>query len=579
MRKKVVIVLLGSMILPATVWAQYKPYYRQNTSGYVFDGHKLEDVLVKPYAGDGETQTKIEKNAAGHWEVTTQGTYLSKTISVAKTDDDRYDDQTVYLYNRAAGLFLNVSGTWGTEAVGLYPGFGLAFNIVDPSGTGNNHKYAEHWKNDTRWGVGFYSEAFNMGHYMSRDGDKHAGEPTFPDGNGNLISKIRFYTDRGGNEAGYVGSEEWNTALKCHDNNDWSWAENNHIFTWHFEEIKNDPTAEDYDPNLHVYRLYQYIRNSGRNGEEGVDNKENTSHDKYYRHYVKFEKINPFNENPFYALTTARANEVEWKGEGNEQHRFVNPSNLINTNETSEMVDGYADKDYYEWQIITRRDLKEKFLLDFNDPYATESNPGNANFNLENPDFSRPLYTTITKNNAISWEDKDEAYKFSGDAFGNAPYGRYAYLHPEKNGEFTQVFEPYQFGLFDVEVQGFTLKAHDGSLPTAKLWVTTDDATKIGYTGEVTFDQISEDDKKDLYQRIGDIAREQLTREWRYKNQVGDETRGVTNSHVFTYTNENPEPSSDDDGEWKPGFRSVRADNGVWILTTMTPSASIFSIM
>ena len=559
MRKKVVIVLLGSMILPATVWAQYKPYNRQNTSGYVFDGHKLGEVVVKPYEQTGDDQTTFQ-DVNGRHVANHVGNYVSRTITVAKKNDlgkEDYDDQVVYLYNPAAGLFLNVSGTWGTEAVGLYPGFGLAFNIVDPAGSGdltdanyNNVDGGGSWSASGKWGVGFYSESSNQGHYLSRDGDKHAGEPVFQDADGNNISKIRFYTDRGWHDN--------NEPLHCQISGSWSYAENNHIFTWHFEKIDKE------DPNLNVYRLCQYIRNYGRD-VEGVYDKTKATVDDFHKHYVKFEKINPFGSNPYYALTTARANEVEWKGEDNEQHRFVDPDNLISTEERPEDVDSYADKDFYEWQIITRRDLKEKFLLDFNDPYATKPELGNANFNIENPDFNRPLNATVANSGAVSWKDVNGAYDYSSWTFDNAPYGRYAYLHPKKSGTFTQEFEPYQFGLFDVDVQGFTLNAHGGSLPTAKLSVTTTKAgSKIVTTEPVEFDEISKDDRKDLYQRIGDIARENLNREWHYKYQINDDSRGVINSHVFTYTKENPEPSSDGDGVWQPGFRSVRRDNGGW---------------
>lgn len=570
MRKKVVIVLLGSMILPATVWAQYKPYNRQNEKGYVFDGHKLEHVLVKPYAGDGDTQTKIEKNAdTGHWEVKQEGTYLSKNITVAKknaANQEDYDDQVVYLYNPAAGLFLNCSGTWGTEAVGLYPGFGLAFNIVDPSGSSDltDANFGDGWEASGKWGLGFYSESTNQGHYLSRDGDKIAGEPVFQDAEGNNINKIRFYTDRG--NAG-------NNELRCNIGSGWSGAEANHIFTWHLEKVNKG------DNNLNVYRLYQYIRNNGADNGIGPD-RQNLPPQYFYKHYVKFEEINPFNENPYFALTTARANEVVWEGGESSHHKYVmkdgtegyneeNANHIITEDENSADVDSYADAAFYEWQIITRRDLKEKFLLDFDDPYATKPERGNANFNIENPDFSRPLKSTIATSDAISWTAEEGAYDYISAVYDNAPYGRYAYLHPEKTGEFTQVFEPYQFGLFDVEVQGFTLKAHGGNLPTAKLWVTTEDATKIGYTGEVTFDQISDEDKKDLYQRIGDIARESLSNEWYWKYQVDIGGRGVADYRIFKYSGFNPNPENDGyDNEhnrwdiWQPGFISVRADNG-----------------
>ena len=526
--------------MPATVWAQdtpqIDPYNRQNKKGYVFDGHTLDDVVVKPYDTSAPRQT----------------------ISVAKTNTEgEYDDQTVFLYNPATGLFLSASGTWGTEAVGLYKGFGLPFNIVDPTGcpdlsdahydNGGEH----HWSTSGKWGVGFYSDSSNEGHYLSRDGDKHAGEPVFKDSNNEDVNKIRFYTDRGWNDA--------NERLHCAISGEWSWAENNHIFTWHLEKIDKG------DDNLNVYRLCQYIRNYGRN--QGTYNKEAATVDEFYKHYVKFEEIDPFGGNPFYALTTARTNKVKWSGGESADHEFVEPNNLINSDETPEQVDAYPDVLNYEWQIVTRKDLKEKFLLDFDDPFAAKVETGNATFNVENPDFSRPLKSTIGGSGS-TWNDANTVYAYNGTAFDNGPYGRYAFLHPQQNGTVYQTLKPYQFGLFRVDVSGFVYKTVGSSqaAPTVSLSLNGTEGG-ITYTGGaegVTLDEIYPEDGPKIFKRIGDIARQQLSNEWRYKNQ--DAYNKFIGLEVFKNSEANPNRNSTvtHGTEAIPGYSEVRHDTNDW---------------
>ena len=533
MKKAYLILLLGSLLLPANVGAQEEegivPYNRKNTQGYVFDGHTLEEVVVKPY-----------DNSAPR-----------KEISMSR--DVANDDQVVYLYNPATGLFLNTGGTWSTEAVGLYKGFGLAFNIVDPTGAPELGTFVQPWKNDPKFGIGFYNAASPLGQYLGRDGNKHAGEPEFSNGQ----NKIRFYVDRGGH-----GDEKLQCELPTY-NGKYAAAEDDHIFTWHLEQINKG------DNNLNVYHLSLYVRNQGLSGADN-DPDRNVQISQYFKHYVKFEQIDPFDENPYYALTTERTNKVSWDQLPGHYHVFAPGEPSINSDEA------IPTGPEYEWQIITRRDLKQKFVLDFDDPYAVTVELGNANFNLDNPDFSRSLNETINSGGQgknTYWLDPNGAYDFNINTWENSPYGRYAFLHPKKDGEFTQTFQPLQFGLFDVDVQGFSLKSHDGAYPTAKLSLVTNTA-KIGHTQDVEFEVISDEDKEDLYWRIGDIARKCTDYRWHYKEQIWDGYREpvVTDQNIFKYTNtgyRNWHNEEKLDGvvkldDFVPGFIDVRADNGNW---------------
>ena len=531
------------MILPATVWAdepQFHPYDRQNTSGYIFDGHKWEDVVVKPYSTNADDR---------------------KTIDLAKTDasgNEINDNQVVFLYNIGTGRFLYPDGGWGTEAVGRYKGFGLPFNIVDPTG-GNSPVNAENYYFFDKVGLGFYSEAANQGHYLGRNGGKFLGEPTYF----GEYNKTHFFFDRGGNDR----DTKWDENLKGNFKRDDTdripqpWAETDNVVTWHLEKV--DKSLLKNDENVIAYRLAIYMPNKIW---DQIPVEERTT-DKFIKHYVKLEEINPFSIGgfdptalPYYALTTKR-NNTQGDQDSVEGDEVVGGADF-----------GYLNNPEYFWQIVTRKDLKEKFLLDYNDPFTVKVETGNATFNLENPDFSRPLNETVGNHPGSTWNDAARVYNFSGDAFNNDQFGRAAFLHPQNNGTISQKFKPYQYGLFRLDVQGFTFNTTGN--PQVKMSVSTPEG--VAHTPEVTLEEITAEDGPKIYSRIGDVARLANTKKWR--DQMEAWYRGVTNqTTIFQYDPNGREESELEDldgldyAKIKIGSKLVRKDShdseGWWAYT------------
>ena len=467
MKKKFLfLTLMGVMLLPENVGAQIQPYNRQNRQDYTFDGHELSDVVVKPF-GTNEND--------------------KKEISVARLDADgkeAYDDQVVFLYHPKTGRFLYADGRWGTEAVALHEGFGLPFNIVDPDGEGSPVKdyYYYYGANDSKKkvGYGFYCEAFEMGHYIGHDSQfEFVGIPGY-ENNGKVINNLHLYVDRGGADTGDACYDETLRGLFKRaggDGDPKGWlpvGEREGVFNWHFEPV--DKSNFNNDDNLKVYRLCIYLPNvqlpstltSTVDGEH-VPNITGETGDKaypLYKHYIKPELIDFFNDgHPYHFLTSSSANTDENR-------------NLISKDEDIAELsqrEGYDPADYY-WQIVTRKDLKQKFLLDFDDPYNAKVETGNATFNIDNPDFSRTLEKTVKKESEVTpgsapafWTETEDGnvYTYNGQTFDNADNGRFTFMHPNENGSLTQTFKPYLTGLFRLDAQGFVT-----GNATAKLTLT-----------------------------------------------------------------------------------------------------------
>ena len=487
MKKKFLfLTLMGAMLLPVNVGAQnLKPYNRQNNSGYRFDGHKIDEVTVKPFTSAGDLM--VTKNDAGEYQ---SGNYISRTINVGSSAD--FDDQVIFLYQPATKRFLYADGNWGTETVGRHEGFGMPYNIVNPKG--ENSPVAEHYIHDgySSWpkgdddyskfiGYGIYCEAFEMGHYIGRDQGCYVGEPEFTQ-NGVKTNRARFFTDRGGS-ATNIG--EWNPTLKGEFNRIHRTAEEEiqqwgikipsgeiqNVFTWGFEEVKGIT-----DPNLHLYNICVYLNNVKQPDDtknKGVDVDYNDNKYTLHKHYVKFESIDPFNNNtPFYALTTANYNTQD------------NQSSVTGDEDTPDPTDA----DYY-WQIVTRKDLKQMFLLDFKDPYSrTGVVDDNATYLIDDPDFSRPLRPAVNPGGegvTTYWkESQDDLYYFYNNPFSKgADPGRFSLLHANNNGDLTQEFIPYQYGMYRLDCQGFSY-----GNATVKMTLSNVQESNVKISDAVTFD-------------------------------------------------------------------------------------------
>lgn len=462
--------LAASVLFPGKVVAadgqpDFYSYERKNTAGYVFDGHNLADVLLTPYA-------------------------TQQAVSVSKDVD--LDDQVVYLYHPKSGKFLYPDGRWGTQAVARYAGFGLSLRIVDPTGS-NAVNGAENWAgfNDASKPYvhyGFYSEASKQGHYLGiQDGDPF-GLPPFIK-NGVYRSALWVYVDRGGVAE---TDDDWDALLKVKG----SHAEFDETFNWDLE-----PVTVAGQNDLHLYKLVLYARNNSKTA---------TLEAPLYKHYIKLNEEDFFNDGaPFATLASASLN-TEY-----------------NYNQVTGDENDPGDDDDYYWQIVTRKDLKQKFVLDFEDPYSVNVQTGSYNFIIENPDFNRPLYSTInTSDNAFWKESVEGVYRDNGN--NNAENGRYYYFQPQKDGNISQSFHTLQSGLFRVDFQGFT----SGNAKATAI-LTSEDANVLfsegeeGVKGQTPFEKIegSLDDNFNIESNI----RNEAARNFQY-DRLGEPGSGEPNN-------------------------------------------------
>ena len=536
MRKKLSIVLLGGILLPTCVWSQ--SYDRKNTWGYVFDGHKPDEVVVKPYGG---TRTELS---------------VARYKNNGGTIEEAYDDQVIFLYNPKSKRFLYSDGSWGTEAVGRYDGFGMPFNLVDPTGEGspvNNLACKSKVK------YGFYCEAFEQGHYLGRDGAYWVGAPTYLGSEGQA-NNARFFVDRGG---AFVGGN-FDPKLKgefVYDNNNTDpnivRGEWDNTLTWNFEEVEGIEYDNPEHPKL--YRLYLYMPN------KTVDKKKDVDTNNFLKHYVKLDSIDVFNDtHGYYMLTTARANQPDGDiGPGEnmkENDQLTGDDYVAGTTNTGGAKIANDDASYY-WQIVTRRDLKQKFLLDFEDPYTVEPVVGNATFNIDNPDFSRSLETTVnpnepTDNPPAFWkESEDKVYTFEKGIYENAAFGRFTIMHPNNDGSLTQTIKPYQYGLFQLDIQGFTYGENETLNATLAL---TENSDGITVSSPVSVDKIKTEDADKIRNRIHEMA---LASTNDYDRNFIHDGHGTSNLYKKD-PNYTPAPTEahNDNGHWN--------DNDALIITT-----------
>ena len=432
----VLAILLGGLLSPIKVKAQLlAASNRGSQAGYYFKGHSVADVLVAPY-----------DNGAAR-----------KSISVAKDPD--YDNQVVYLYHPATGRFLYTDGDWGTLAVVRYEGFGMPLNIV--SSAGSDIQYGnEANQNKVNGTYGLYTESFDQGHYLGKDCTWQLGGGwwQYSDQNNEAIQNLRIYIDRGGEENkknldwhnDYT--DEWDGTLRCLKTQ----ALLDCVFNWGFEEV----TGANNDSK--VYRLYFYASN------EKYTTKNEAVNYPLHKHYIKVENIDVLGDRLGCNMLTSA-----WR----------NANGMPNDDETAP-----AGAEYY-WQIVTRGDIKAKFEEDFKDPYSVNAISGNANYNLDNPDFSRPLTKTVNAGNTgftAYWEsDNADFYNFGNLGTDNAAWGRYSSMQPEKDGYITQTFKSYKFGLYRLDCQGFTT----GDAMATMSIGSNDSSIKIG--DAVVFENLS----------------------------------------------------------------------------------------
>ena len=533
--KKLLFALLGSMLLPANLWSQIS---------YEFKGTTLEKAKITPTSENG---LNVSANAA--------------------------DSTVVYLYNPKTGRFIYGDGSWGTEAVGRYKGFGMPFNIVDPT----SHNDLMYWLYFYDWdgvnsqqkigGVGFYCEAYEHGHYLGRDFDWYVGSPVFYKGGvrgvGEPQNTTRFFVDRGG-----VGN-----ILKTSG----AWAAEDNIFTWHLEPV-TDPNAPE---GTNLYYISIYMPNQPwmwqhLDWQDPVKSQTFNRED-FFKHYVKFKNIDPYGDpEGFYALTTTNCNAGGTRGEEDDRRGILTPDQIRVT--SHEATPSGPDKEDYYWQIVTRKEIKQKFLLDQNDPYNAKVETGNATVFIDNPDFSRALQQTVRKNGdgntPIYWqEDNDDVYQWANGSiaglepiFGTEFYGRYAFMHPYDNGTVTQEFKPSQYGLFRLDAQGYTFNLFGGQGKAyMKLEKENGSGIVLPVTNEVEFESISQVDALPVFNKIGDFARNgKLDYNDNHSNYIiNNHKRHVENdNYIFEYAEGSKNPQEDLGQLIIPGYSDVYADDG-----------------
>ena len=405
MKKKFLfLTLMGAVLLPVNVGAQeiLKPYKAKNHSEFKFDGHSIDEVKVAPYGSGDRKYITVARRAD---DVTDEnGAKITDAALKAKFTTSFLDNQVIFLYHPATETFLYVDGRWGTQAI-LRKDFGLPMNIVDPTGAPEGDMYSVGRPNT---GVGLYSESYAQGHYLGRD---------VPAGD-----NLPLYLDRGGNTDGLGADVVRKLHAKSKGNG--SDASKERVFNFVFEPVA------DGDDDLQLYNIYVELTNQKDDYQTATA----------YKHYLKPVNRNWTNDEfSYYALSSSNTNGGADNG--------VTP--------------GRDDKDY-QWQIITREDLKRYFLYVFREPFGVdpEKEFGNFTFNLDNPDFSRPFLKTINDGTVAQYpsfwtESPADLYQYRREAFTSEPWGRYSLMHPHKDGSLSQTFQPYQYGIFEVSAQGF----------------------------------------------------------------------------------------------------------------------------
>ena len=416
-----------------------------NLKGYAFDGHKAEEVALRPDLG--------------------------KEISLRKGVE--YDDQVVYLYHPKSGKFLYAGGLWDTQAVLRWESFGTPMNLVDVRGNEAllkmfHPKSVTRENGDSLVHYGFYSESIAMGHYLGRENNNYFGK--FGNGGENFLQDFpSIWVDRGGsrpNTTNFIGwsangdgtysriptadggnsQQDWDGNLYCLMTD----ADKMGIFNWDLEKVDLG------DPNLHVYKLVFYSRNGRVDSDETLELP-------LYKHYYTVKTKDFFNDNnPYTALYCKGSN---WDPADDDDSPYAGPYLTDWTEDEADPLGSKPDANYdsddadYYWQIVTRKDLKNKFIRDFKDPYSVEPQTGNFNFVVDNPDFSRTFKESYYSNHATStiyWYDGGVYWNSMGDGEIDAPYDRYWFLHPQTDGTVYQTFQPLQNGLFRIDIQGFS---------------------------------------------------------------------------------------------------------------------------
>ena len=394
-------------------------------------------------------------------------------------------------------------------------------------------------------GIGFYCEAYEHGHYLGRDREWYVGSPSFKEGDVQK-NKARFFVDRGGSSSNLADLYTIPLFEGRQDN----------VFTWHLEQVTDDGNIPS---GTNVYYLSIYMpnqRDSYYEQDYGNRTKDNTP---FYKHYVKFEQINPYGDQKggFYALTTGTCNEGTYGQSGDKG--FLSDDQIKVTDH--EVTPKGADKEDYYWQIITRKDIKEKFLKDQEDPFAAKTGDGNATLFIENPDFSRALQKTVNTSGEGAtppsfWhESSDDVYNFPGNEYNSEFYGRYTFMHPKNNGTLTQTFKPSQYGLFRLDVSGYVFRQFDSQVSAKmELQDVSTNSKKVVIGSAVDIDPIAYEDALQIFGRMGELAKGGK-KDYNDLCPVYDK---IKNMSIFKYTADGTE--TDSRGvKIEPGYSAVYA--------------------
>ena len=425
----------------------------KNNQNFKFDGHKAEEVALRPRTNPNDV------------------------INVGKDAD--LDDQVIYLYHPKSGKFLYAEGLWGTQAVLRWESFGTPMNLVDVTDDEllKQMFYPKSWTREDGHSpvhYGFYSESIAQGHYLGRENNNYFGK--FGNGGESFLQNFpTLWSDRGGSnpfaKADWLGwsrnpdgtySKNWHRDAEdkpIYDEVDWDdilkcqlpQADLMGIFNWDLEEVDLG------DENLHVYKLVYYTRNGSVFKDEELEQP-------IYKHYYKVKTLDFFQDgNPFTAPYCKGSNwDLNADGSPYDGSYLVDwaedEADPVGSEPSTDLTSD--DADYY-WQIVTRRDLKDKFIRDFKDPYTVEPQTGNFNFVIDNADFSRPFRRTFSTDHAtetVYWQDPQSTYEMTSkrDNFLDAPYDRYWFWRPKNDGVLSQEFQPLQQGLFRIDVLGFS---------------------------------------------------------------------------------------------------------------------------
>ena len=150
-------------------------------------------------------------------------------------------------------------------------------------------------------------------------------------------------------------------------------------------------------------------------------------------------------------------------------------------------------------------------------------------------------------------ESNDNVYTYEADIYGNLSYGRFTFMHPNNNGSLTQTFKPYQWGLFRVDVSGFTFGGDESLKATLSLSAKKPGGgdSQINISDEVSVDKIDGMDAQNIRNRIHEIARYSGIDANRNYIHEGHATLSIFQNVDGQYNYPGKTDAHNDEGNWR----------------------------